>query len=78
MWINNNKSVCTGGTVFNKHDFLIMPIVTAVDALLKVADGLTMALDSDIPQSTQNQEVLEKITDNFKENAKVYRDEEAS
>ena len=50
-WIKDTKSVQTGNTIFFKHKYLTMPMITPADALLSATGDLREALKRDIPQS---------------------------
>ena len=78
VWINDTKSIRIGNTVFIKHKYLTMSTVATDNALMKAAADLTIALDSNIPKSTFNQENLQTFMDIFTENAKSYQEEETS
>ena len=49
IWVKVPFRVKIGNTVFFKHEYLTMSIVTVVDVLLNTAKDLTKALDGSIP-----------------------------
>jgi len=72
--VKDIKSVRAGETLFFKHKYLTQPTITTSDALIKVADDLSKAVNGVIPQKGATMEDLEQLVDIFKQQAKEKED----
>jgi hypothetical protein len=66
IYISDTKSVRIYKTVFFKHKYITMPLLTLANALLRVADNLTAAITGAMPHNNMTTDAVNQLLKIFK------------
>jgi hypothetical protein len=66
IYISDTRSIRICKTVFFKHKYITMPSFTLANALLRVADNLTAAINGSIPRNTVTIDTVDQLLKIFK------------
>jgi hypothetical protein len=74
VFINNTRHTRVCCTVFFKHKYLTMPMITPADALIRATDSLTDTIAGIVPPPNMTTDAIDQLINIFKSQAKKDKD----